>query len=158
MLSKLIMCVGLILRLLFGSVEVENWNSIISSAESVVVYTSGEKINIDRDNESFGLIVDEFLEMIDGGYDMPAFGVSLDTETRNVMSTGLWLEFVFDKTHEYNDMPFESLLIELNPEYSGFNLIRKANGKYEGRCFYISLVDKDMSKLCLMVNSITDKN
>lgn len=158
MLSKLIMCVGLILRLLLGSLEVENWNSIISSAESVVVYTSGEKINIDKTHDNFALIIDEFLTMIDGGHDMPAFGVSLDTETRNVMSAGVWLEFVFDKTHEYNDMPFESLLIELNPEYSGFNLIRKVDDKYEGRCFYISLVDKDMSKLCLMVNSITDKN
>ena len=158
MLSKLIMCVGLILRLLFGSVEVENWNSIISSANGVIIYMNGEELNIDKTHDDFALIIDEFLEMIDGGHDMPAFGVSLDTETRNVMSTGVWLEFVFAKTHEYNDMPFESLLIELNPEYSGFNLIRKVDDKYEGRCFYISLVDKDMSKLCLKVNSITDKN
>ena len=158
MLSKLILCVGLILRLLFGSIEVENWNSIISSANGVIIYMNGEELNIDKTHDDFALIIDEFLEMIDGGHDMPAFGVSLDTETRVAMKTGMWLEFTYNRAYEHNGMPFESLLLELNSDYSGFNLIRKANGKYEGRCFYISLVDKDMSKLCLMVNSITDKN
>ena len=151
------MCIGLILRLLFGSVEVKNWNTIISSADSIVVYTSGEEINFDKTNDDFELIIGEFLEMIDGGHDMPAFGVSLDTETRNAMRGGIWLEFVFEEVQEYNGMPFESLLIELNSEYSGFNLIRKTEGKYEGRCFYINLIDKDMSKLCIIITALCEK-
>jgi hypothetical protein len=154
MLSKLIMCVGLILRLLFGSIEVNDWNTIISSASSVVVYTNGEQLCIGKEDKNFGAIVDGFLAMIDGGHDMPAFGVSLDTETRVAMKTGMWLEFMYNRAYEHNGMPFESLLLELNSDYSGFNLIRKANGKYEGRCFYISLVDKDMSKMCLLIDSI----
>ena len=36
-------------------------------------------------------------------------------------------------------MDFEGLLIKVEKDWHGFNLIRKNNGKYDGRCFYLSL-------------------
>ena len=74
-----------------------------------------------------------------GAFDMPAFGVSLDGETREAMKSGYWLELLFDGEHNFNKMNFEALLINVNSDYTGFNIIRKVNGKYEGRCFFLNL-------------------
>ena len=54
---------------------------------------------------------------------------------------------MFEKTKVYNEMPFETLLINVEKDWSGFNIIRKHDSKYEGRCFYINLENADMSKL-----------
>ena len=70
----------------------------------------------------------------------------LDNETREAIKTGLWIELIYSNTQEYNEMPFDTLLIQVEKDYTGFNIIRKHNDKYEGRCFYLAL-NGDMSKL-----------
>ena len=91
--------------------------------------------------------------MLSGAHEMPAYGVSLDRETRKAVKSGVWAEFVFDKALSSNGMPFEKLLVNVQPEWSGFNIIRytAAHG-YDGRCFYYDLVNKDMRLFydCLM--------
>ena len=43
-------------------------------------------------------------------------------------------------------MPFEKLLVEVGKEFYGFNIIRYTSERgYDGRCFYIDLVNKNMS-------------
>ena len=77
---------------------------------------------------------------------MPAYGVSLDKKTVKAMKNGLWVEFDFGKLTEYNGMPFEKLLVEVGKEFYGFNIIRYTSERgYDGRCFYIDLVNKNMS-------------
>ena len=92
-------------------------------------------------------------DMMNGYHEMPAFGVSLDNETRQAMKQGVWLELKFGEVKSHNGMPFESLVIEVAPNYGGFNIIRQTDGKYEGRCFYVSL-DGDMS---ILYNYLTQK-
>ena len=70
---------------------------------------------------------------------MPAFGVSLNDETIQAKQTGVWIELFYETTCLNNEMPFDSLLIQVEPENTGFNVIRKYDDKYDGRCFYIDL-------------------
>ena len=84
---------------------------------------------------------------------MPAYGVSIDKDTRDALKTGLWLELKFSTTLTHNEMPFDSLLIEVDSEYSGFNIIRHHDNQYEGRCYYINL-EKDMSSLYETIENI----
>ena len=91
-------------------------------------------------------ILNQFMDMIKDSHQMPAFGVSLDNETKSAIKNGLWIKFCFDFIGYNSQMPFEELLINVNKDFSGFNIIRGNNGLYEGRCFYINLVG-DMNNL-----------
>ena len=86
--------------------------------------------------------------MIDGAHQMPAFGVSINEYTVQEMKKGKWLEFVFPEQTECDGMPFERLLINVQKEGYGFNLIRyNAEQGYDGRCFYLDLVNKNTGNL-----------
>ena len=105
----------------------------------VVVYHAGETISSPKDEAVYNDLFETFKTMIKDARSMPAFGVSLDNETRDAMKNGTWIEFVFDSTQSHNDMLFDSLLINVVPEHTGFNIVRKYQGKYEGRCFYLDI-------------------
>lgn len=104
------------------------------SCDEIIVYKDGEQINLDTK-----LVFPELEKLTDKAYFSPAFGVSLHDQTTNALQNGIWIEFCYNNEREYAEMPFSKLLIELKPDYYGFNLIRFNNEKYEGRCFYLNL-------------------
>ena len=128
--------------------------------EKITGYTTGVNVYIDGEtavypvgSEKVNDICAEWNAMLDGAHNMPAFGVSLHHETVKQRQKGVWAEFEFDKQYSSNGMPYEKLLVAVNPEWSGFNIIRySAQRGYDGRCFYYDLVDKNMSSLynCLV--------
>ena len=121
---------------------------VFDKAECINVYTNGEVKSYRCGTTEFNGIMECWNEMLEGAYDMPAFGVSLHNETLEVMRIGRWIEFEFDQKKKYNGMTFERLLIQVESAFQGFNLIRfNAENGYAGRCFFFNLVDKDMSKL-----------
>ena len=91
------------------------------------------------------------VEMLNDSNEMPALGVALHDETINALKKGVWLEVCFSKIIHHNEMPFDSLLIEVCEDFSGFNIIRKNNGVYGGRCFYIALKNKTMKNLKTLI-------
>ena len=107
-----------------------------------IVYCQGEQIKISK-LETKQLVAD-FLELIEEGYEMPAFGVALHEEVEKQKLTSTFVEFCFEDIYEHNDMPFCKLLIEVDKDFCGFNMIRYHNGEYGGRCFYINLNNKTM--------------
>ena len=122
-------------------------NEIIELSESGNVYHDGVTIVYGKGEERFNQILEEWIVLTDDARDMPAFGVSLNRETIEAMSNGLWVEFVFDKQYTHNEMPFEKLLVNVEKQSQGFNIIRyNSQGGYSGRCFYFDLVDKDMTR------------
>ena len=61
------------------------------------------------------------------------------------MKKGLWVEFSFEKVLECNGMPFEKILVSVLKDSQGVNLIRyNTNCGYDGRCFYLDLIGKNM--------------
>ena len=108
-------------------------------AESIVVYKDNKSEEYNKDSHQFDIILESFLNTCEGVHEMPAFGVSLHNETMLARTNGTWIEFKFNKTLSHNEMPFSRLLIEVNGEYSGFNIIRYYDNEYNGRCFYLSL-------------------
>ena len=86
-------------------------------------------------------------DILIGSHMMPAFGVSIDAYTQEALSRGTWLKFNYLQTQTVEDMPFDTLLIELKPDDHGFTIIRGNDGKYEGRCYYVDLGEKSAKDL-----------
>ncbi len=113
---------------------------VVSLAEEINVVRDGVKQTYGAGSEPFGEIVDAWEAMTVNSVVMPAFGVSLNEHTLNAMQSGVWAEFCFAESRVINGLPFEKLLIEVKPEYAGFNLNRYTRERgYGGRCFYIDL-------------------
>lgn len=115
-------------------------------AQSVSVYNSGKETVYPVGTPKFEEICASWNDMTLGARQMPAYGVSLHRETVKEMKKGVWAEFSFGRELSSDGMPFEKLLINVEPEWRGFNLVRyTAKHGYDGRCFYFDLVNKDMS-------------
>ena len=120
-------------------------SEFFSKAEQIRVWEEGEAKEFSHGSELFQGILYKWNEMIKDSFQMPAFGVSIDKLTREEMKKGLWVEFLFNKDEECNGMPFSKLLIAIQPDYCGFNVVRYWEDGYNGRCFYLDLQGKNMT-------------
>ena len=135
-----IVCVTMLLG---GNMQKQSVQEYLSSPSRAVVIVDGDYNRI-QDVEGLNKIMDDMLK---DGHTMPAFGVSIHTETLKAIQKGVWLKLQYNGTQVVDEMMFDELLIEVNPEFSGFNIIRGNRGIYEGRCYYIDLIDKNMKTL-----------
>ena len=119
--------------------EVDSVRASFNLTNSITIINNNEKFVFNRESEKFQHLLEQLNLITENSHDMPAFGVSLDNLTREELKSGLWLELEFETVLEFNEMPFDALLIKVEKDNSGFNLIRRYKGKYEGRCFYLSL-------------------
>ena len=128
----------------------------LSQTNQIVVYCGGKTFDFFIEDEGYKVIAQSFLDMCAEFREMPAFGVALHNECVNALNDGVWVEFLFANRLSHNEMFFDSLLVNVEKENSGFNLIRKVDGEYCGRCFYVDLVCNDMSNFysCIL-NSIS---
>lgn len=123
---------------------------VLLSCDKIILYNDNNSYFCDENQQN--LINISIIEMLKDSHEMPAFGVSLDNETRQELKSGLWVEFIYNHTNQYNEMYFDKLLIKVNKSDMGFNICREYNGLYEGRCYYISL-NGDME---VLYNKIID--
>ena len=70
---------------------------------------------------------------------MPALGVSLHNETIEAINNGIWIMLIYNTKQMVDDMCFDELLIKVEKDFSGFNIIRGNNNVYDGRCYYVNL-------------------
>lgn len=125
-----------------------NLEKIESFVENINVYSDGNAVSLGKESPKFEKIVYVWQGMLAKSHPMPAFGVSLNDKTVEAMKSGVWLEFDFARPLSQDGLSFEKLLVNVVPEWTGFNVIRYVTGKgYDGRCFYYDLVDHDMSDL-----------
>lgn len=126
----------------FHSISMVN---LISEANMISFYKEG--IEIDLSIEEIEVIDNLFNEAIKDSISMPAYGVSIDSITKEEMKKGLWIELCYDSTMEINGMPFDSLLFKIEKNSYGINLLRGQQGSYEGRCFYLDLRKNTFNEL-----------
>lgn len=121
---------------------------LTSYAKEITIYDDGERRAYSVGEPQFEQICAVWDGTLAGAHQMPAFGVSLNGETVRAMKQGLWLEFDFGTTCISDGMDYEKLLVNVEREFNGFNIIRyNSSCGYDGRCFYFDLVRKDMSAL-----------
>lgn len=130
-----------------------NLYDFFENADSITIYNSNNKLNFKKNTPEFNELLSEFQDTIYNSYELPALSVSLHNETIQALKLDCWIEFNFTSTLSHNDLPFQSLLIQITPEQNALNIIRKQNSQYEGRCFYLNL---DSTKTSLF-NLITSK-
>lgn len=146
-LLKCILCVTMLLGVDMKQTTIQEY--LISSSQAQVII-DGKFKSIDDIDKLNSVLID----MLQNSHTMPAFGVSIHTETIKAINSGVWLKLQYNGTQIVDDMPFDELLIEINPEYNGFNIIRGERGIYQGRCYYIDLVTNDMDKLFKYLESL----
>ena len=112
-------------------------NDVLKNAAAIEIYKNGVKTKLTKRHE-IEPYLNKILSAFEGARIMPAFGVSLDAETKAAMQQGDWVELKFNQTETINEMPFNSLCFRLESCY-GLNLIRGLNGNYNGRCIYLDL-------------------
>ena len=133
-----------------GNMEVKTIQQHLTTCDKAQIIIDNNYYDVD-DLIELNLVLDEMLQ---GSHNMPAFGVSIHTETLKAIKKGTWLKLQYNGTQVVDDMPFDELLIEINPEFQGFNIIRGNKGIYEGRCYYIDLLYSTMKPLYDYVNAI----
>ena len=128
---------------------------VFSQAEQIVISNEGEREVYPAGSAPFKEICARWSAMLSNSIVMPAYGVSLDNITREAVKKGVWAEFVFSKQLKINELPFERLLVEVKPDYMGFNVVRyNSDGGYAGRCFYIDLGGTDMADMYEYLKSL----
>lgn len=116
--------------------------------EKVQVYNDNKICAYNSPQAQYQEILELWNKMLEGSHPMPAFGVSINAYTVREKESGLWIEFIFSECMKCCGMPFEKLLIAVNKDYYGFNLIRYTEEHgYDGRCFYIDLAGKNMNEI-----------
>ena len=110
---------------------------IFGEAQMVKVYNDGQEIVMSEESKSdFDTL---FVEALDNARQMPAFGVSIHKLTVEEMKSGIWVKFIYQQTMEADGMPFDELLVHVQKDMHGVNIIRGNGGSYNGRCFYLDL-------------------
>lgn len=132
----------------------ENIVDYFDYASQITIINEDSSTQYFKGDDKFELILSSIKEATAYSHEMPAFGVSLDNETKEAKKVGLWVELEFEQSMSHNGMGFDALLFEVNSTHSGFNLIRRNNGKYEGRCFYLSL-ENNMQKISDAIASLS---
>ena len=114
-------------------------NDYFDKSTSVITYVDGISREYENDSQEYKDILSTLNTLCENSRDLPALGVSLHNETKEALSKNVWIELIYNNTIYHNEMSFDSLLINIQPNYMGFDLIRGLNGKYEGRCFHLSI-------------------
>ncbi|MBQ8522273.1 MAG: hypothetical protein IJ458_01245 [Clostridia bacterium] len=128
--------------------ETKTIQEYLTSSNQAQVVVDNVYYNVDNLTQ-LNVVLNEILQ---DSHTMPAFGVSIHNETLNAIRHGVWLKLQYNETKQIDDMPFDELLIEINKEFTGFNIIRGNKGIYEGRCYYIDLIGNTMQPLYEFVN------
>lgn len=109
----------------------------LSEANMVKAYQNGQEITMEAEQHSQFLAY--FNAAISDCREAPAFCVSLHDNTMKEFETGIWIKFIFSETQVAQGMPFDSLLMHIEKDSSGVNLMRGNQDVYNGRCFYLDL-------------------
>ena len=132
-----------------------NLNQTINTATSITVYKDNSHINFVNGSGEYEKIISAWNELTCDAIQMPAYGVSINDMTVEEKKRGLWVEFNFSSSCTVNELPFEKLLVKVEEEYCGFNLIRYTSPQgYFGRCFYLQLADKTMKPFSEILSEI----
>lgn len=126
----------------------------LSKVEKIIVFKNSNKHTFLISDNEYSLLMTELKYLFQDAREMPALGVSLDDMTRTEMKAGNWIELIFNETLSHNGMFFDGWLINVVSDFTGFNIIRKNNNLYDGRCFYVDLMNnKTMQGLDSIIKS-----
>lgn len=123
-------------------------------ADTYTIYYNGVGQTVEA-----SLIADVLKKLCEKSYFSPAYGVSINELTIGELKKGLWFEMKFNTPLSFAEMPFEKLLINIKPDFYGFNIIRyNSDGGYDGRCYYLNLHNRSTEFYNHLLNIATSKN
>ena len=121
----------------------------VQSADLIV---NGNEIVLTEDEQA--QLQQQVVQLFEGSHTMPAFGVMFDDMYHEAIQKGTYVSLKFGRVFEVNELPFDELVFQVSPDWSGFNLFRGMNGIFQGRCIYIDLNGKTMQEFSDFINSL----
>ncbi len=126
----------------------------ILQATKIRIYSAGKVKEYIYYDKEYNQLLKNWEGMTRGARQMPAFGVCIENLLQKEIENGVWIEFIFDQQKECWGMIYERLLVQVQPQYCGFNLNRFDGKSYNGRCFYLDLDSKNMSEMYQAIMSM----
>lgn len=120
---------------------------------SIVIISDGNKLNMQKGDDKYQVIIDELNKSTVYCHEMPGFGIDGDKIESQDKNKGLWIELCFDTCFTYNGFDFDSLLFNIQSDSFDLNIMRRVNGKLAGQCFYLSL-DNSLKNLYETIEEI----
>lgn len=113
-------------------------NNALKEIHSVDVFQNGYKVSFIKGSKKFSTIESKIVDILRTGRILPALAVSIHEYTISEMQSGVWIQINLKREIVLDGLPFDALLFKAE-KTGGINLIRRHNGKYEGRCIYLDL-------------------
>lgn len=126
-----------------GYMDKANIQQYLTQADQAYVIVDNDYYKVEDVNK----LNEVMLGVVQDSHTMPALGVSIHTETLDAIRNGVWIKLQYNGTQYVDDMLFDELLIQVEQDYNGFNIIRGNRGIYDGRCYYLDLISNTMSPL-----------
>ena len=120
-------------------IKYDNIQNAIKNAGIIVNSHSSKELTLLKDSFQYELALNYIESILENSKQVPALGVAINDEVVAEKKNKDWVEFSFNKRCECDGMFFDGLLIFLEKDISGFNVFRKIDDKYDGRCYYINL-------------------
>ena len=140
---KLLFCLLLTLGVFFmpskNINQINNIQDCFNNSTTINLIIDGDFKTFNQNSKQYTNLLNQFNTLLQNSHQMPALGVSIDELTKQEIKNGVWIQFNFDRVYKNSQMPFDGLLIKIENQSYGLNLIRKYNNKYDGRCFYLNL-------------------
>lgn len=136
----------------------EQIDEIFDKCKEIKIYIDNISTTYQKGSKEFNDMLQLWQIRVNSGYEMPAFGVSIHDLTIKELEKGIYIEFIFDKQESHNDMPYETLLVKLQENQYGYQLIRQYDGKYQGRCLYINTTEVNDDLLNYIQSNINKKD
>lgn len=111
-------------------------HNLVENVSSVDIIRNGRISNISIESKYFSTFRDKIVDKLKNARVLPALAVCSHEEVMENIKSGDWIQINFDETKELNGLPFDSLLFNMR-EGNGYNLIRKYQGEYGGRCIFV---------------------
>ena len=108
-----------------------------NNAPLLKAYSDGQELLMDEQAlQEFGKLLSDALQE---SVEMPAFCVSIHDQTLESFNMGIWVRFIYFQPQVHKNMPYDELLIKIEKDTFGLNVIRGNFGRMEGRCFFLNL-------------------
>ena len=117
--------------------QVSTIESFFSLANNIIIYKDNQIIELNKEEKN--QFEDLFFVAFENAQQSPAFCVCMKENVQEEIKQGYWVKFVYADKQIRNEMPYDELLIHIEKNISGVNVLRGNDGIFEGRCYYFDL-------------------
>ena len=144
----------MIFPILFCS-QISTIDTFLSGSSEIVIYKDSQivKLSTDEQTEIKNLLIIAFGNAVQ----MPAYSVCIDEFVKEEINEGYWLKIIYNDTQIKDEMHYDELLIHIENNLKGVNILRGNDGKFEGRCYYF-ILENNLNDVYQYIDTLSQSN